>query len=665
MKRISLALLTFMLLCTFAHAQETRWQTRPDGSIVWVTDKGLPHQDHIEMSGRQVSFVLRYGVNADGGLLMNKSMVWPMLRTLPDDTHASLMRRFTWDALDNITVNRKQLRNERVDSMALDGTMQIWSHADNVLLHRQIFPSTDKPALIEVLSITNATDDVPISVECPLQHQEQQTLENQGRDGAYTIVLKTDQGISKKIEPGETVSFTASIQGYSKHKGEIELSFDGNNELLKRLEQIERWKTNLILETPDKVIDRMFAFSKIRASESIFETAGGPMHGPGGESYYAALWCNDQAEYVSPFFPFEGYDYGNVSALNCYRWYAKYINKEWKPIPSSIIAEGRDIWDGAGDRGDAAMIAHGCTRYLLARASRPEAEELMPLVEWCLEYCHRNLNDKGVVLSDHDELEGRFPAGEANLCTSTLYYDGLLSAAYLCEQLGRPASQARTYREQAAKLHKDIESYFGADMKGFHTYRYYEGNTLLRSWICMPLVVGINDRVKGTIDALFSPAMWTDNGLLTQEGSDTFWDRSTLYALRGVYASGNPDKATTFLHHYSTARLLGNHVPYAIEAWPEGSQRHLSAESGLYGRIISEGLFGLRPTGFHSFQLTPQLPSEWPRMALRHIRAFGTDFDITVERTSNGRITVTVTQHGVKTQKKTIKNGQTVSIALR
>lgn len=26
------------------------------------------------------------------------------------------------------------------------------------------------------------------------------------------------------------------------------------------------------------------------------------MHGPGGESYYAALWCNDECEYVNPFF---------------------------------------------------------------------------------------------------------------------------------------------------------------------------------------------------------------------------------------------------------------------------------------------------------------------------------------------------------------------------
>lgn len=51
------------------------------------------------------------------------------------------------------------------------------------------------------------------------------------------------------------------------------------------------------------------------------------------------------------------------------------------------------------------------------------------------EYCHRQLNVDGVVKSDSDELENRFPAGKANLCTSSLYYDALISAAYLGKAL--------------------------------------------------------------------------------------------------------------------------------------------------------------------------------------------------------------------------------------
>jgi len=271
-----------------------------------------------------------------------------------------------------------------------------------------------------------------------------------------------------------------------------------------------------------------------------------------------------------------------------------------------IIAEGTDIWNGAGDRGDAAMCANGAARYALARADRTEAEELWPLVEWCLEYCNRKLTPAGVVASNSDELENRFPAGDANLCTSTLYYDALRSAVMLGRELGISAKQLNTYRDQANALEKAIEKHFGYEIEGFHSYRYYEGNDILRSWICMPLVMGIYTRTQGTIDALFSPRLWTDDGLLTQAGTETFWDRSTLYALRGTIAAGEVEKGMNFLKKYSHRRLLGDHVPYAIEAWPEGDQRHLSAESGLYCRIYTEGLFGIRPTGLRSFGMTPR-----------------------------------------------------------
>ena len=158
--------------------------------------------------------------------------------------------------------------------------------------------------------------------------------------------------------------------------------------------------------------------------------------------------------------------------------------------------------------------------------------------------------------------------------------------------------------------------------------------------------------------------LWTENGLLTQAGSDTFWDRSTLYALRGVYAVGETEKATEYLHRYSTTRLLGEHVPYAIEAWPEGGQRHLSAESGLYGRIITEGLFGIRPTGFNSFILTPRLPEVWSHMALRKIGAFGSKFDIEIDRLPNNRLQVKII-NGNKIQQHFIKVGNKLTIKLK
>lgn len=349
--------------------------------------------------------------------------------------------------------------------------------------------------------------------------------------------------------------------------------------------------------------------------------------------------------------------------MNAYLQFARFMNDAYEPLPSSIIAEGTDVWGGAGDRGDAAMIAYGASRYALERESKEEAEQLWPLIEWCLEYCHRKVNTDGVVASDSDELEGRFPAGDANLCTSSLYYDALNSAVYLGKELKKEGKLLKQYASQAKSLKANIEKYFGAEVEGFQTYQYYKGNDVLRSWICIPLTVNIFDRKEETVRALFSPRLWTENGLLTQAGSETFWDRSTLYALRGVYACGETEKATEYLKFYSGQRLLGEHVPYAIEAWPEGNQRHLSAESGLYCRIITEGMFGIRPTGFKSFVLTPRLPAEWNQMSLHKIQAFGSSFDVEIQRAGE-KLQVTVLNQGKVCVKKAIKEGDSLMVKL-
>ena len=653
--------IAFMPFCLNAQDNQ-RWSLEKEGHIRWQPEKIESHQDHIEMSGKTVSVVLRYGVE-NGKFILNKSMVWPLLRTIPNNTHASLMRRYNWDVLDMVNINGRSLTSEQVESIELKGILKVTSNYDEGRrgqwrIIREYFPSTDQPALVESYQIIN-TGKNELAIELPQVNQKSITDPKKGVTGSFCIETLTDKSGHFTLQPGESLTFGASLLAYK--EDEKAPLIDVQKEKGQREALVGELMNKLVLETPDPIIDRMFAFSKIRGCESIYETKGGPMHGPGGESYYAAIWANDQAEYINPFFPFVGYEYGNASALNSYLHFARFMNDEWKPIPSSIIAEGIDIWNGAGDRGDAAMIAYGAARYALARGNKQEAETLWPLIEWCLEYCRRQLNEEGVVASDSDELEGRFLSGDANLCTSSLYYDALLSTSYLCKEIGK--SGASTYLKQAAILRKNMERYFGAQVEGFDTYAYYKGNDVLRSWICIPLTVGIDERAEDTIQALFSPRLWTKDGLLTQAGSETFWDRSTLYALRGVYAVGATEKATEFMKKYSATRLLGDHVPYAIEAWPEGSQRHLSAESALYARIITEGMFGIRPTGFKNFTLTPRLPKDWSFMNLKNIHAFDTCFDVEVKRLDNGKLEVLIT-HGAKSKKHTIKEGGTLKIQL-
>jgi hypothetical protein len=217
-----------------------------------------------------------------------------------------------------------------------------------------------------------------------------------------------------------------------------------------------------------------------------------------------------------------------------------------------------------------------------------------------------------------------------------------VSAANLANAL-KDSLTGKKLLQEAAELRKNIDKYFGGTVQGYNTYRYYDGNDKLRSWIGIPLAMGIFERREETLKALYSPYLWTKDGMLTEAGSKTYWDRALLYALRGTFYAGATDSAAKYLKEYSGKRLLGEHVPYPIEAWPEGNQRHLAAESGLYCRVITEGLFGINITGFNTFRLQPFLPEGWQKMSLTHVRALQDNFDICVER-KNKQYTITIRQ---------------------
>jgi len=605
---------------------ENRWRI-VDGGIEWDIehDHRLPHEDHVEMSGMKVSVIINYGVKADGSLLLQRHPIWPDLRTIPNNTHASFQTDITNEELPCIELTGSQLI-EIPHSIRFDGILTIRSMAGkNLEICRELFPSVNSRAIMERIRLSNK-DGAPISLEI------RQGTDSKPKRGCMGIYL-----VDNRIFPeGEIVlasgeSRTFSLISSARIANEPYEQLDINAELLRRRARIEEITAPLILSTGIPEIDTAFHFAKLRAGESIFRTRGGLMHSPGGGAFYAATWCNDQVEYAGPWFAFTGDAVAQEASLNAYFHYMPFMGPDFMPIPSSVIAEGFDIWDGAGDRGDAAMYAYGASRFALASGNRVIAAELWPAIEWTLEYCRRKLTPDGVVASDTDELEGRLPAGNTNLCTSSLYYGGLRSASFLASELGLHDA-SKHYAAQADKLSMNLETYFGRNIQGFETYRYYEENDILRSWICVPLCMGIFKRTQGTIDAMFSPRLWTENGMLSQESDNIFWDRSTLYGLRGALIAGATDRGFQKLKEYSVRRLLGEHVPYAVEAWPEHGQKHLSAESALYCRVITEGLFGIEPVGLHAFKFTPRLPADCAKMSLCDVRGFGHQFDLIVER---------------------------------
>ena len=631
MRRLMVGLTALMCAGLALAEGQDRWAVNADGTgIRWdaAKDAKLPHKDQIEMAGLGADLFLGYGVTDLHGLdIWRRRVIWPSIRTYPNETGSALNAVFDDGHVPYLMANGNRIC-EVVRDVVFDGVMTFTSDIAGTRLtsRRRFFPCARKMWTIELIELTNGGDG-PVAITVQPREPLGVRLCCTGRYVPRARIVPAD---AVTLKPGETKCWTI---GYSACRADTDEPVpDGPTELAARQARVREIADKVVLETGDPLFDTAFRMAKIRAGESIFNTRGGLFHSPGGDHYFAATWCNDQVEYACPWFAFTGDTTALAASTNAYLGYVPFMGPDYTPIPSSVIAEGYSYWNGAGDRGDAAMWAYGASRFALASGRRDWAERLRPGLRWALEYCKRRLNEEGVVLSDRDELEGRLPHGKANLCTSSLCYDALVHAAILERELG-DATLAADYAKRAADLRTAMAKYFNAEIHGFQTYRYFEGCEVLRSWIGIPLCMGIYDRAEGTADAIFSPFLRTKSaGLLSAEGdkNGVTWDRSQLYAYRGLLAAGIVERTMDDLRLYTHARLLGEHVPYPVEAWPEGGNRHLSAESALYCRVFTEGLFGIDPTGFGTFAVNAHLPKGWKQMALRNIHAFGKVFDIEV-----------------------------------
>ena len=613
-----------------------------NNEVIWQIKKdGVNTADHIEMSGFYASAIISYGNDKNGRLRLMKHLTVPTLRIQPNATSSSFSHNFNDDNF-TVTVNDKKAI-EYPNEISIKGNLKITSSTDfDTEITREFLPAVNQPALIEIIHVFNKSKSVR---NCKITAHKYSKSTNAfwcvgEKITAESSVLFDDKFKKSEnrsheytLNPNENCCFYCVYYAYQNKAPDFSI----NEEITARRNFINEIFVSLKLETPIKELNAQFSHCILRGSESIFKTKNGLMHAPGGGNYYAALWTNDQCEYANPFFPFSGYPAGIEQSINCYSLYEKYMDKSDKPmcdkraLVTSIVAEGDDYWNGAGDRGDGEMYAYGISRFLLEMSDLNLIKRFWDNLVWCLDFALSRKTKDGIIASDSDELENRFESGNANLFTSCITYDALGNAAILADITGDDLHKSEWLKEQK-NLKTAIENYFGANVEGFDTYRYYDGNTDLRSWICMPLTVEIFDRAEETVNALFSDKLYYDGMMRSTSAHDTTWDRSLLFALRGTFLASKAEKGMKETINYCKNRLLGSHSPYPYEAYPEGNRAHLAAESLLFARVITEGLFGLRATGLNKLRIKPQLSEKCPEMTLNNIKLFSKCFDIKTDK---------------------------------
>ncbi len=168
---LALALFIF-IYPLIGHAQEENdqfdWQLGTSGETYWQISESstLPHADHMAMSGQSVDMILEWGLDSSGSFHAKRLIRWPMLRTIPNDCHASLQRRLGDTLSASPLINGKALSSGIAIKLSIKGSLSVESdHNEGIRSERTIFPSVLNPTIIDMIRLTNTGDrDVDITI---------------------------------------------------------------------------------------------------------------------------------------------------------------------------------------------------------------------------------------------------------------------------------------------------------------------------------------------------------------------------------------------------------------------------------------------------------------------------------------------------------------------
>jgi len=648
-------------------AADTRWSLESDGALRCnLNGHDASPNRPVELVTHGKRVIMRIVFPADDGkavYVKGPEVQWPIFKRDVRDKSLNIPGKDTRGTdLPDILVNGVPWVPSQRTAYRYDGFFHVlYAPEKGVCATRTLFPSIEQRMALQAWTLKNTLSE-PMKIQVP---PVQETLwRRKAVDDQDWLVEYRVTGVAQQtLQPGDSVQFAVAYT--ARAEADPPLVIDLAREKKAYADLVSHAQSHLKLVTPDALLNHTFEWAKVRILLSNIETKAGLINTTGSMAYYCGFWANDNAEYASPLIPLLGSADLEKGIDTMYRVWLKDITQyglKDKQITGSF--ESYNLIPYQRGRGDEAMILYGLSRYLLTLADQTRAEEMWPLIERCADYLRLNLNSAGVIASRTDELEGRLPTGQANLSTSALAYGGLRATARLGRALGK-TTLAERFDQFAQGLAQSIETFFGAEVEGYKTYRYYAENDRLRGWICLPLVVGLKSRQTGTLAALFSDKLWLEkpetlevNLKAVSTESRTQWARETYYALLAAFKSGRTDLALDKTRIVLTSHMLGHGGPFADE-----DDSDLLSPSVLYARVITEGLFGIEPLSFHSFQLTPRLPESWPMMQLNEVHLLGRQLDLQVSR-QGADILVRVLEHGKEVFSHTSRQGSVFEIKL-
>jgi hypothetical protein len=145
-----------------------RWQLADlPGGIRWNVseDTRLPHADHVEMSGRKVSVIARYAVDAERNLSLTRDVIWPALRLTEGDVRGYLRRQYADDFSPTFAVDGQTMHSGSLDSVTISGGVLrfVFKPLTDLEITRTLFPSRTHSVVLENWTVTNS-GEAPIQI---------------------------------------------------------------------------------------------------------------------------------------------------------------------------------------------------------------------------------------------------------------------------------------------------------------------------------------------------------------------------------------------------------------------------------------------------------------------------------------------------------------------
>ena len=261
----------------------------------------VSYSDNIEMAGKKVAGIIYYKVDSTGVLTLEREIIYPQLRKYigENESRWRVYRAYlkeTWKEKVEplIYINNYHWTPGSVAKITIDGSLNIQHNPSpsGIGLKRTFLPSVNERMFIEKWKLTNHSDTLAELIIGNIS-----IVKNAyGNYGQYTYGVRTDS--EENIQLAANESTTIDIQYFAQMDGDKPM--ESTKQLGKREEFLDEIHSKLILKTPNEELNTLFAFSKVRAAESIFDSKMGIVHSPGGGRYYAGVWANDQAEYSGP-----------------------------------------------------------------------------------------------------------------------------------------------------------------------------------------------------------------------------------------------------------------------------------------------------------------------------------------------------------------------------